>query len=208
MCLSVLFVPVLAFLMLGERLAPIYYVGIALALCGTLVLIRFHLSGFNKQALIMLSYSVLSISVAMVLQAQVFESTNYTDGILMFLLGGFFSALIVMFLKRGRARKIGSLVRQYGWLFVAIEGVELLGVLCSQRATAVGPSVSFVAVIECSLPVFIMLYSVGLVGVSQHIKVITKDVRETLLLQIKAAPTKILSIMLIVVAVGVVQANG
>ncbi|GJL52667.1 MAG: hypothetical protein NPIRA01_38940 [Nitrospirales bacterium] len=94
--LTVFVVPVMAFAMLGERLAPIYYVAIVLALLGILVLIRYHLSGLHRLAIAWLTLAVISISLTMVLQAWVFEHIAYWNGIVLFAIGTFVTALFYL----------------------------------------------------------------------------------------------------------------
>lgn len=203
--LTVFFVPLMAFILLGERLAPIYYLAIILALTGIMVLIRYHMSGVHRRAVGFLTIAVMCISMTMVLQAWVFEHTAYWNGIVLFGLGTFLTALIVGGVQRARRRRILGLCWRFGAIFFVAELLQLDAVLASQRATDIGPSVSFVAVVECSLPLFVMMFSGGLLVISQRWKVLNTDIYDTLLLQMTSMPVKLTSVALILSAILMVQ---
>ncbi len=203
--LTVFFVPIMAFVLLGERLDPIYYVAIILALTGILVLIRYHLSGVHWRAVALLTIAVMCISLTMVLQAWVFERMAYWNGMILFAFGTFIMALMIAVIQRKRRRRIVGLCRRFGKFFILAELLQLTAVLASQRATAIGPSVSFVAVVECSLPLFVMLFSAGFVACSRRWKTLTPHLHETLLLQMTSATVKCISLTFIVGAIIMVQ---
>ncbi|WP_454063296.1 hypothetical protein [Candidatus Nitrospira salsa] len=205
--LTVFFVPIMAFAMLGERLAPIYYVAIVLALLGILVLIRFHLSGFHRLAIAWLTLAVISISLTMVLQAWVFEHMGYWHGIVLFAMGTFVTALFICSLQRTRLQRIVGLCRRFWKIFLLAELLQLAAVLASQRATDIGPSVSFVAVVECSLPLFVMVFSSGLLLISERWKAMSQEFHDTLLLQTTSIPVKLTSVAFILCAIFMVQAK-
>ena len=203
--LSVIFVPFLAFLLLGEQLALMHYLAISLALGGIVALIRGYLFGGNRYAVLLLTLAVLCISVSMVIQAWVFTQMPYWNGVVLFSSGCMLTAFIYLWLKRDQSRRIISLCVQYGRIFLAVELVELAAVLFWQRATAMSPSVSFVAVLECSLPMFVMGFSFGLLAISHRWKTVTPVIREALRLQVAATPVKLLSLTLILAAIVMVQ---
>ncbi|MGB0909218.1 MAG: hypothetical protein ACPGYT_02555 [Nitrospirales bacterium] len=203
--LSVLLVPVLVFAVLGERLSSIYYVAISIALGGILVLIRYHLSGVRRRAVVQLSLAVMCISCTMVLQAWVFAHMPYWNGVLLFTLGSCLSTLAVLSVCRERRSQIFALCSRFGLVFLLAELLELSAILSWQRATAIGPSVSFVAVVECSLPLFVMAFSLVFLAISRHWAVVTPVVREALSLQASATPVKLASLALILIAIMILQ---
>ncbi len=205
--LSVLVVPFLAFLLLGEQLSPMHYLAISLAFGGIVALIRGYLVGGNRWVVILLMIAVVSISVSMVIQAWVFTQMSYWHGVTLFSSGSLLTALILLGVKRERRRRIISLLRRFGRIFLVVEAVEMTAVLFWQRATAMSPSVSFVAVLECSLPVFVMAFSFGLLAISHRWKTVTPVVREALRLQIAATPVKLLSLTMILAAIVILQAT-
>lgn len=206
--LCVLFVPVLAFVLLGERLAWPNYVAIALAVLGILVLIRFQLSRLPIVVVGYLIASVVAVSVMMVMQAWVLQYTNYATAVWLFSSSAFVTVILVFGVPSRRRRRIGKMCRRFGGIFVVVQLLELGAVLGSQRATDLGPSVSLVALIECSLPIFVMVFS-GLFAVVAHrwMPVRSLALRSVLSLQTVAAPSKVASMFLIVFAIFVARAS-
>ena len=204
--LCVLFVPVLAFVLLGERLGWANYAAIALAVLGILVLIRFQLSRLSFVVIGYLVASVVMVSLMMVMQAWVLQHTNYGTAVWLFSGSAFVTVILIFGIPRNRRRRIGKMCRRFGALFVIVQLLEVGAVLGSQRATDLGPSVSLVALVECTLPIFVMLFSglFALVG-RRWMPVRSLALRSALSLQTVAAPSKITSMSLIVVAIFLVQ---
>jgi len=65
-----------------------------------------------------------------------------------------------------------------------------------------------VAVLECSLPMFVMGFSFGLLTLSHRWEVVTPVIRDALRLQVAATPVKLLSLTLILVGIFMFHANG
>ncbi len=204
--LSVLVVPVLAFILLGEILDPLHYVAIGLSICGILVLVRFQLSTMTWKVVVLLGTSVLFISLVMVMQAWVLQFVAYGAAVSLFSLAAFVTVVCVIAVRMRLRRRVLDLCRRFGLLLIGVQLLELGAVLGSQRATDVGPSVSLVALLECSLPVFVMAFSWMLLGVSRHWRATdTARIRVALATQNTAYPVKLVSIVLIVGAIGLVQ---
>lgn len=204
--LGVLFVPVLAFGLLGERLAWPNYVAIAIAALGILVLIRCQLSRLSNNVIGYLVASVVVVSLMMVMQAWVLRHTNYATAVWLFSSSAFVAVVLIFGIRRKSRLRIGNMCRQFGALFVLVNLLELAAVLGSQRATDLGPSVSLVALIECSLPIFVLIFS-GLFALfaDRWMPVRFIALRSALSLQIIAAPSKLASMFLIVFAIGLMQ---
>lgn len=207
--LTVLFVPVFAFFVLGEILSPLHYFAIGLSIAGILVLVRFQLSSLTWRVAVPLGISVVFISLVMVMQAWVLQFVGYETAVLLFSFAAFAAFVSVVALLGARMhlrRRILNLCGRFGLLLAAVQLLELGAVLGSQRATDVGPSVSLVALLECSLPVFVMAFSWMLLLASRHWRGSNSDgIRAALALQTKAYPAKLLSLALIISAIGLVQ---
>ncbi len=204
--LTVLFVPVFAFFVLGEILSPLHYFAIGLSIAGILVLVRFQFSSLTWQVAGVLGISVVLISLVMVMQAWVLQFVGYETAVLLFSLGAFVSVVALLGARMHLCRRILNLCGRFGLLLAAVQLLELGAVLGSQRATDVGPSVSLVALLECSLPVFVMGFSWMLLIASRHWRGSNTDnIRAALALQTKAYPAKLLSLVLIISAIGLVQ---
>ena len=170
---SVLVVPLLAWVWSGERLQTIHYLGIGLAFLGsTLFVARNGLlrQGFLRVAGTMV-WAVLLLSASMVLQKEAYQyaSNQFLDVYLIFSLGvvAAATALAVLHPKEtaARIRRFARFKGRYIALLVFAEGVSFVGTVFSQRAIQLSPSPSFVAAIESSVPVFVMLLSLLLASV-------------------------------------------
>lgn len=204
--LSVLIVPILAFFMLGELLPVRYYVAIGISVLGIVVLIRFQLSVLTWQVAVLLGVSVLFVSLVMVMQAWVLRFVDYKTAVSLFSASAVV-AVLALLIGRGHLRqRVLVICRRIGWLLLVVEFLELTAVFGSQRATDVAPSVSLVALLECSLPIFVMVFSAMVLGVSRYWQKIGQDdVRVALASQTDAYPAKLFSLALIVVAISLVH---
>lgn len=164
---SVLVVPVLAWAWSDERLLPVHYLGIALAFLGSsLFAVRDGLlrRGFLRVAWTMV-WAVLLLSASMVLQKEAYRiaSGQFLDVYLVFSLGVVLAAVALALLKPratvARIRRFAGFKPRYIALLMFAEGVSFVGTVFSQRALDLSPSPSFVAAIESSVPVFVMLLS-------------------------------------------------
>ncbi|HNP35238.1 MAG TPA: EamA family transporter [Woeseiaceae bacterium] len=204
--LSVLFVPTFAFIFLGERLSGLHYAAIAIAVAGIIVLIGFQVARLSWQVVACLLASVIAASLMMVMQAWVLQRTNYASAVCMFSFSAFATSLIMVGVQKERRHRVAKMFRQFVPLFVAVQLLEVLAVLASQRATKSGPSVSFVALLESTLPLFVLVFSwVSALAVKYWLPLRFIQLRSTLKLQTVATPSKVLSMLLIVVAIVMVQ---
>lgn len=204
--LSVLIVPVLAFVIIGEILEPMHYVALGLAMTAIAVLVSTQLLTLTWTVTLNLGLSVLFISLSMVLQAWVLQFVAYETAAWLFAAAIFLGVMGVLAVRAPTRRRIVRLCGRFGALFIGVELLEVVAVLGSQLATDIGPSVSLVALLECSLPVFVMLFSWLFFGLSRHVAVIdTETIRSALAKQTQAFPVKLISLTLIVYAIGLVH---
>lgn len=203
--LSVILVPILAFVLLGEVLGVLSYLAIALSVAGILLLIRFQVGRLTGRVAVFLAASVFFVSLMMVLQAGALEYLDYSATVWWFSLAATLG--VAMLLLRATLRhRLAYFARRYGLVLAAVQMLEFGGVLGSQRATDVGPSVSLVALLECSLPVFVMAFSWLLLATRPPgIGTSSPRVRSALAAQTTAYPAKLTSLALIVAAIGLVQ---
>lgn len=193
--LCVLFVPLLAFVLLGERLPQHQYLALGLAVVGVAVLVGRQLDGASARVVIQLAASVTCMSVAMVLQARAYERLDFATGTSWFLLAAFVAALTLTLCNASRRRRVGTLCTRFGPVFVVVELIEVAAVIGSQRATDIAPSVSLVALAECALPVFVICFSALILLLARGR--LPQRVGATLAMQTRAWGTKVLSIALI-----------
>ena len=205
--LSVLMVPVLAYVLLGEVLEPLHYAAIGVSVLGVLLLIRLQLSTLTWKVSALLGMSVLFISLVMVMQAWVLEHVEYDTAVSLFSSGGVLVIVTLLVTRGGLRSRTMALGRRFGVVLVGVQLLELGAILGLQRATDVGPSVSLVALLECSLPLFVMGFSWLLLGLSRCWHDSTSaGIRTALAEQTHAYPAKLISLVFIVSAIILAQA--
>lgn len=165
--LSVPLVPFLAWFLARERLTMENYLGIILTFLGaTLFVIHKQIREKNIGNLAKnMLLAVVLLSLSMVLQSWVYDQaeTDFWTGFLLFssgsvLAGGF----MVIADKRSwheRVVHLKNLTKKYFHVFLFAELLGLLAILSSQRAINLSPAVSYVAAIESTVPVFVMVLS-------------------------------------------------
>lgn len=171
---TVLVVPFVAWLLIGERLSLPHYLGIGLSFAG---LAAFavgprSLRRTTSSVLFVMTIAVLSLSLSMVVSKESYrlsdanEEEMFWNIYLVFCVGASTTGLLIFFIEQAgsvnagialQGRRIGKLCRQYAGFFFFAESISLLGSLASQRAISLAPSASLVALIESLVPVFVML---------------------------------------------------
>lgn len=171
--LSVLIVPILAWLWWDERLQTEHYLGIALAFIGSALFVA--RDGLLRQGFLRIAgtmvWAVLIFSASMVLQEHAFRlaGNRFLDIYLISALGMVAAAIVLAALNpsvtAGRIRRIAGYKAKHIAVLVFAEIVSFGGTVFSQRAIDLSPSPSFVAAVESSSSMFVMLLSLLLAGV-------------------------------------------
>lgn len=170
---SVPLVPFLAWIFLGEQLAPVHYAGITLAFFGVM-LFSLHEKIKEKnflQVFKIMMGAVFFFSLSMVLQAEAYQrmDNDFWTGFLIFSAGASITGFLLLFVDpkplKERTRHLVIMSKTYFFVFFFAESLNLLGVLASQRAIDLTPAVSFVAVIGSLTPVFVLILSAVLLPV-------------------------------------------
>jgi len=206
--LTIVFVPVLAFLFFGETL-PIYkYASILVVLVGATML-SFDMKTRKR---ISVKYfwtmmgAVLFLSLSMLVEERAYEALDLSYGSQGFLLGFFFfglgafvtGLLFAIYAKRNPL----PLIKKYYKIFLLSEGIYFLGNFASQRALDVAPSVSYVAVAETFGPIFILIYSFVILFISSYIiKKNNKIVKRIYAEQLSGVGIKIIAILIMAIGV-------
>lgn len=163
--LLVAMVPILAFVLLGERLDALEYFGILLLFVGALTLSFSEgvdtglLPAVSKYMLI----AVFLMGLSMVCLKGVYEHSTYWSGYLFYnfgIVGGGILGYVFFLPKRSRHR-FHRTFRSLFFFFLSIEFLQLAGEFCSNLATSLG-QVSLVSAIESLQPVFIVFMAAGL----------------------------------------------
>ncbi len=205
--LSVPLVPFLSWLLLSEKLLPVHYGGIALAFTGAMLFItheEIRTRNFFGVAKTMVGAVVL-FSLSMVLQSKAYDlmENDFWSGFLIFSAGAGITGLALVFFDpksmKMRSRHILQMTKSYFFIFLIAESLNLLAVLSSQRAIDLSPVVSFVAVIESSVPIFVMLISLFLIPVLLLFN--KKKVHQIYRNQLVAFKTKIVACVMIALGI-------
>ena len=204
--LSVLIVPLFAFVLLGEALPARYYLAFAIAAAGVSLQCLPVLRRAGASVAFDLIVCVLAVSLSMVLQSHALETRGYASATLAFNLTLVAAALVPLALGRRVRERIVALARRVPLVLLASELLGTLAVLSSHRATEYGPSVSVVALLECLLPLIIVLVSLTALGVNRVVPVLTRDHRKTLRRQTRNVPSK--SLALLAVSVSLLTLSG
>ncbi|OGF22723.1 hypothetical protein A2Y83_02475 [Candidatus Falkowbacteria bacterium RBG_13_39_14] len=170
--LCVVAVPLMSFFLFHERLSFLSYFGMGITLSGALVLsfssaIR---NNGSKILYVTMLLSVIFLSVSMIFESKAYsmlessgisESTGFWAGFLFFSLGVFTCSFVFAIINK---RNPFPLIKKYSRIFLIAESISFSGTLFSQRALDISPSSSYVATIETFVPVFVLLYSLIVVG--------------------------------------------
>ncbi len=165
---SVPMTPFLAWLIVGEILLPIHYIGIALAFIGVSI---FSLDGktadgkFLRIASLMF-FGALFFSLNWVLGRKAYQlSDDFWSIYLMYCLGSASLSLLLLAHLRGARKKVLQvfrLSRKYFIVFFASESLAVAASVTSQKAVSIAPAVSFIALIESLTPLFVIGISFAL----------------------------------------------
>ncbi len=205
--LSVPLVPFLAWLLIGEHLSLIHYVGIGTAFIGVMI---FSLHEKIKEkslgkVFLTMTGAIFFFSLSMVLQTEAYQRIggDFWTGFLLFSTGAAVVGFLLLFFDpmpiKKRAEHVFRMSKKYLVVFVIAEMLNLLGVLTSQRALDLSPAVSFVAVIGSLAPVFVMFLSLVLVLV--FFKMNKKKSQQIYQDQLVAFKTKIVACVMIALGI-------
>ena len=153
---EVVFVPVLAFIVLGERLSEPHYLGIILAGFGVLTLNwgSRRIVGHRRLSLF-LAFAVLGSSMGFIIQDVLFDLTDYSSALVWYAFG-LLLGVTPMIVLHG-VGSLGRRFKRYVTPILIAECFTLIATAASTRAIDLGPSVSLVALIESARPLLIML---------------------------------------------------
>ncbi len=205
--LGVVVIPILAFALLGERLAAPSYFAFAVAATGIWLLIHSQARRMSRRTMGLLVASVGWFSLTMVLQAWALKWAPYATVIFLFTASAFVLVALTLAVHCRHRQRVLRTCRRFGVVFVALQLLEISAVISSQRATATGPSVSLVALVECTLPLFVLLICWLLRQAGQRSGVHgLSPLQSTLALQVEVAPSKLLSLLIITGGVAIALA--
>lgn len=162
MNLSGLVVPLLAMIIWNETLTLVQYVAIALTVVGSIRLNRKNsvVDGSLRRIIMPMSMSVLAISLSMVMEERVYKMVGFHDGLPLFSLGIFIGGVFFCMRMPSGWRRAYRTIATNGVMLMMTEGINLLATVSSQYAISISPGgASFIATIETTHPVFVLLIS-------------------------------------------------
>lgn len=166
--LTIVAVPLISFVLFGEQLSAVKYVGMAIVLSGSILLAlngklrtRFVSKYFwiMLGAVILLSLSMIFSEKAYSIMSDAYGKQGFVKGFLIFISGAFSAGLSFAIFSR---RNPIPTIKKYYKIFLMGEGIYFLGNFASQIALDIAPSASFIAVVETFTPVFVMMYSLAI----------------------------------------------
>ena len=157
-------VVVMGWFFLGEKFAPMAYVGMTIVFAGSFI-ISFQKESFRcnlGKLLLFLIPMVLLYSVSEVLMKYVeMQKVGFKQSFPFVCLGQvLFGSIVLIF--RQNPKHIGGLIKRNWHLFFSSEALELVSLFLLQLAIAKTPSISLLGVVESFMPVMV----VALTGVS------------------------------------------
>ncbi|NCQ06371.1 MAG: EamA family transporter [Candidatus Moranbacteria bacterium] len=201
---SVLVVPFFAWVFIGEVLQNIHYIGITIAFVGICL---FNFDGKIKQVgfsriLLPMIGAIVFLSLSMVITKKVQQpDADFWSIFLVFSLGSTIFSLVILAIGKKnpfkRAQKIATLSGKYFPIFAIAESLSIVATMTSQKAISLAPAVSFVAVIENLIPVFVMIISLSIVFVFRNTKIDVSPYRS----QVSGAGIKILALGFIAIGI-------
>jgi len=199
--LSVLIVPLFAWLLLDEILPTRYYVAFILAAAGVALQCLSSLRKAGIAILCEMVICVVAISLSMVLQAHALQEQGFAMATITFNSTCLSVAAVFLLCNRRLRQRVINTCRNYPWVLVAGEILGVLALVCSHRAMQMSPSVSLVALIECLLPLLIVLISFLLIALNRFTSVLSKTTQKVLTLQMADVPTKVTALALLMISV-------
>ncbi len=162
---SILLVPLFAWVISGEQLRMINYIGIALVFVG-IIFFAWDKSVPNllhRKIVMNMVPAIAAVSLSLALQKEGFnEAPDFLPGFLTFSLGvvaAGFGAYALHPHRKNTARRIVHLCGRYWHSFLLGESLSVVAVFSSSFAISLSPSISFIVVIESLIPVFVMIFS-------------------------------------------------
>ena len=152
-------VVVMGWFFLGEKFAPMAYVGMIIVFAGSFI-VSFQKESFKcnlGKLLLFLIPMVLLYSVSEVLMKYVeMQKVDFEQSFPFVCLGQVLFGSIVL-IARQNPKHIGGLIKENWHLFFSSEALELVGLFLMQLAIAKVPSIALFGVVESFMPVMVVV---------------------------------------------------
>lgn len=163
--------PIASFLLLGKVFQVRYYFGIVTLI---LVSIGFCLADTHFKtrwkAFYLMSLASCVQAAALLLEEYVFHHSSFFIGFFLITMGIILSGIFPLLIRSVRRSFYRTLLAIQSGFFIlfAIELINLIALLMSQRAIALGVP-SLVVAVETTIPAYTFILSVGLYGINRHL---------------------------------------
>ena len=162
-------VPLFAFVLLNEQLNQNQYIGIGVSMLGVIILTLSNLKrGLFTRTLGIMSGAIVLLAMTFIIQSEISKYINFYTTFVLFLTG---ILLCTLFLWLGsNSPDIVTTAKKYFRFFLISKLISLSAIICTLRAIDISPSVTLVAIIETTTPLFVMIISLLLIPVITHNK--------------------------------------
>lgn len=196
-------VVVMGWFFLGEKFAPMAYVGMIIVFAGSFI-ISFQKDSFKcnlGKLLLFLIPMVLLYSVSEVLMKYVeIRNTDFEQSFPFVCLGQvLFGSIVLIF--RQNPKHIGGIIKGNWYLFFSSEALELVGLFLMQLAIAKTPSIALFGVVESFMPVMVVVLtgvSIFLLKIFKRGKTLERVYEENML---AGLPVKIIATAIMMIGV-------
>lgn len=177
-------VPLMAALLIQEKLTAIKYMAITIVVVGSMAVGLGSKVVYGKLQSILqpIIMAIITLTFSLVAEGKVYQEVGFKSGFLFFSLGIFFGGTFFFLKSVLRGRRVFRPTAAIIPAIIVVEGINLLAVTCSQYAIKVSPAVSYVAAIETTLPAFIILFSLiaygiySLFGVTKYLPILKDQI--------------------------------
>lgn len=147
--------PILSYFLLGRTLTTNQYIGIIILIFASnlLLLSDYHLRTRSSAFFLMIGAS-LAQAFAYLMQDYVYSNTYFISGYTLFTFGIIATGVIPLIFKKVRLIFVHSpQIKRFSFLFLLVEGINLIALALAQKAIAIG-NPSLVAAAESTIPGF------------------------------------------------------
>jgi hypothetical protein len=205
--LSVVVVPLLAWVILGELLPSHFYFAFLLAALGVTIQSAPVFRKMGLSLFLDMTICVVAVSLSMVLQARALQGFGFNIAVLAFSLTCVVVAVGLLLVQRKLRRRVSYLWKKHPLLLLSTELTSVIAVLISHRATQKAPSVSLVALIECLLPLAIIGLSFGLIVFNRYFPLLSFNTCKALVTQTHATRSKLIAFGLLLASLSILPAG-
>jgi drug/metabolite transporter (DMT)-like permease len=161
-------VPILSFIFLREVLTPSAYIGISILIfASTYILLLDSNREFRTKSLVLMIFACLMQAISYLLLDHSYSEASYAIIFYLMTIGLISAGILPLILKSVRTTFQKNLPQLLpaAKFFIAVELANIIALACAQKAVDLG-NPSLVAAIETTIPAFIIIISIFLLGLT------------------------------------------